>query len=66
VLETTSLGAAVLAGLATGFFPNQAAVEEARRVERIFEPTMDEPARTQLLARWSNAVDRCRGWARQP
>lgn len=66
VLETTSLGAAVLAGLATGFFPNQAAVDDARRVERIFEPMMEEPARTQLLARWRSGVDRCRGWARQP
>lgn len=65
VLETTSLGAALLAGLATGFFPDQAAVHEARRVERVFEPSMAEQARTRLLARWQNAVERSRGWAQQ-
>jgi glycerol kinase len=65
VLETTSLGAALLAGLSTGFFTDPAAVEEARRVERVFEPRVPEAARTRLLARWREAVDRARGWARQ-
>jgi len=65
VLETTSLGAALLAGLATGFFPGPTAVHEARRVERVFEPRLAELARTRLLARWQNAVERSRGWARQ-
>jgi glycerol kinase len=63
VLETTSLGAALLAGLATAFFPDHAAVAEAQRVERVFEPQMAEDARTRLLARWRNAVERSRGWA---
>ena len=63
VLETTSLGAALLAGLAIGFFPDQAAVAEARRVERVFSPQMAEPARTRLLTRWRAAVERSRGWA---
>jgi glycerol kinase len=63
VLETTSLGAALLAGLATGFFPDHAAVAEAQRVERVFEPQMAEDARTRLLARWRNAVERSREWA---
>jgi glycerol kinase len=64
VLETTSLGAALLAGLATGFFSDHAAVEEARRVERTFEPRLAEEARARLLTRWRNAVERSRGWAR--
>ncbi len=64
VLETTSLGAALLAGLATGFFPDHAAVEEARRVERVFEPRLAGEARARLLTRWRNAVERSRGWAR--
>ena len=63
VLETTSLGAALLAGLATGFFSEQSAVEEARRVERVFEPRLAEEARTRMLSRWRNAVERSRGWA---
>ncbi len=65
VLETTSLGAALLAGLATGFFSDRAAVEEARRVERVFEPRLAEAARARLLTRWRNAVERSLGWARQ-
>jgi len=63
VLETTALGAALLAGLATGFFANTAAVEEVRRVERVFEPQLDAAARERMLSRWRNAVDRSRGWA---
>jgi len=65
VLETTSLGAALLAGLSTGFFADQAAVDLARRVERIFEPRLPSEARTRLLTRWRNAVERSLGWARQ-
>jgi len=64
VRETTSLGAALLAGLATGFFPNAAAVEEARLVERVFEPQVSPQQRTRLLTRWQEAVDRSRNWAR--
>ena len=63
VRETTSLGAALLAGLATGFFADHASVAEARRVERVFEPQLAEEARTRLLTRWRNAVERSRGWA---
>ena len=66
VLETTSLGTALLAGLATGFFPDAAAVDEARRVERVFEPRLAEADRTRLLTQWRDAVERCRGWARLP
>jgi glycerol kinase len=65
VLETTSLGAALLAGLSTGFFADQAAVDVARRVERVFEPRLPSEARTRLLRRWRNAVERSLGWARQ-
>jgi len=63
VLETTALGAALLAGLATGFFADAAAVEEARRVERVFEPQLDPAARDRMLSRWRNAVERSRAWA---
>ena len=65
VLETTSLGAALLAGLATEFFADHAAVDEARRVERVFEPRVAEEDRARLLRRWRDAVERSLGWARQ-
>ncbi|MFM8891013.1 MAG: FGGY family carbohydrate kinase, partial [Planctomycetia bacterium] len=63
VRETTSLGAALLAGLAAGIIPVQAAMTAARRVERVFEPTMDAATRSRLVSRWHDAVGRCRGWA---
>ena len=63
VRETTALGAALLAGLATGFYPGVDAVAAARRVERRFEPAGDEPGRRRLLASWQEAVARSKGWA---
>ncbi|MFM7033712.1 MAG: glycerol kinase GlpK [Planctomycetia bacterium] len=64
VLETTALGAALLAGLATGFYGDSRAVDEARRVERRFEPMLTENDRARLRARWSEAVARSKGWAK--
>lgn len=63
VRETTSLGAALLAGLATGFYPDTAAVAAARRVERTFEPAMNATERRRLLAAWRDALDRSKSWA---
>ena len=63
VRETTSLGAALLAGLAAGIVPDQAAMTAARRVERVFEPMMEPATRSRLISRWHDAVGRCRGWA---
>ena len=64
VLETTALGAALLAGLAAGFFSDVAAVAEARRVARRFEPQGDDASRRRLLATWRDAVGRSKAWAR--
>ena len=64
VVETTALGAALLAGLAAGFFPDAAAVADARRVEKRFDPRMAEEPRRRLLAAWQDAVGRSKGWAR--
>jgi glycerol kinase len=63
VRETTALGAALLAGLATGFFPAADAVAAAREVERRFEPSGDEADRQRLVAAWRLAVERSKGWA---
>ncbi|MEO7145243.1 MAG: glycerol kinase [Bryobacteraceae bacterium] len=59
-IETTALGAAYLAGLATGFFPSVAAVETFWRAERIFEPQMTADRRDTLFAGWKDAVRRAR------
>jgi glycerol kinase len=65
VLESTALGAALLAGLAVGVYADHRAVDEARRVDRRFEPRLDEASRARLKARWREAVDRAKGWARE-
>jgi len=63
-IETTSLGAAYLAGLATGYWESQKDVLENWRVDRTFEPSMNEDRRDELLAGWHKAVERSLGWAK--
>jgi len=64
VTETTALGAACLAGLATGFWSDGALIAEQWQVDRRFEPRLAEGERQAKLARWREAVERARGWAR--
>jgi glycerol kinase len=56
--ETTALGAAYLAGLATGFWASREEVESFWRVERVFEPRLGETRRESLFAGWKEAVRR--------
>ncbi len=59
-IETTALGAAYLAGLATGFWKSVDEVESFWRAERRFEPAMDESTRDRLFSGWKDAVARCK------
>ena len=63
-IETTSLGAAYLAGLATGYWKNKEDVLQNWQVDRTFEPAMDDSKRQEMLAGWSKAVEKTRGWAK--
>ena len=63
-IETTSLGAAYLAGLATGYWKNKEDVLQNWQVDRTFEPAMDGSKRQEMLAGWSKAVEKTRGWAK--
>ncbi|MCP5216694.1 MAG: glycerol kinase GlpK [Burkholderiaceae bacterium] len=65
VTETTALGAAYLAGLATGVWSGGGEIAAQWAVDRRFEPQLSEPARRQRVARWREAVARARGWARE-
>lgn len=56
--ETTALGAAYLAGLATGVWKNTGEVEQFWRAEKTFEPHMSESQREDLFAGWKRAVAR--------
>ena len=55
------MGAAFLAGLATGFWRDQAALGKARRLDRRFKPRMKPAERDALYAGWVAAVARVRG-----
>lgn len=63
VAETTALGAAYLAGLATGVWHDEGDISTNWRLDRAFEPTMSESERERAYFRWSRAVDRARAWA---
>ena len=58
VSETTALGAAYLAGLATGFYPSLEVIAEHWQRQRQFEPAMPEAQREALYAGWQTAVAR--------
>jgi glycerol kinase len=58
MLETTVLGAAWLAGQATGLWPDQEAFSRSWALERQFVPEMDGAARKEKLAGWRDAVSR--------
>jgi glycerol kinase len=62
-LETTAQGAAFMAGLAVGVWPDVAALAKTWRVERTFAPRMPRAESRRRRALWRRAVDRARGWA---
>ena len=63
VTETTALGAAYLAGLATGFWHSQDEIAGQWQLERTFDPVMSVDQRESLYAGWQRAVERARDWA---
>ena len=63
VTETTALGAAYLAGLATGIWESQDEIAEQWQLEKTFEPQMSADQRDALYAGWRKAVERARHWA---
>jgi glycerol kinase len=62
ISETTALGAAYLAGVATGLW-SEPDVRGMWREEARYEPSMSEEQRAPLLAEWKRAVERAKGWA---
>ncbi|MEQ2456277.1 glycerol kinase GlpK [Flavonifractor hominis] len=63
IRETTALGAAYLAGLATGFWSDREELRRLWQCSACFTPAMPAPQREHLLGQWHRAVARCRGWA---
>jgi glycerol kinase len=64
-LELTALGAAYLAGLATGFWQSIDELEQVWQVEHRFEPTMPDTQRDKLLKVWHNAVSHSLNWLKE-
>jgi glycerol kinase len=63
VTETTALGAAYLAGLAVGFYPDRETIAKQWSVDERFEPSMETDKRDRLLHDWSRALERAKNWA---
>jgi glycerol kinase len=63
VTETTALGAAYLAGLATGFWASPEALRAKREGDVRFEPRMDAAERKQRREQWQRAVERSKNWS---
>jgi len=63
-LEATSLGAAFLAGLASGVWKSTEEISNFRKVDRIFYPKIDPKERDRLYDDWKRAIERSLGWAK--
>lgn len=62
VIESTALGAAYLAGIQVGVWRKEDIIAN-RKIQRRFEPAMDDATRVRLYKGWKKAVDRTKGWA---
>jgi len=62
VAETTALGAAYLAGLAVGFWKNQADIARQWQVDKRFKPAMKTAARSRITKGWQRALGRAKAW----
>lgn len=64
-IETTALGAAYLAGLATGFWKDADEIKENWQKEREFHPALSKEQRQKLLKGWKKAVQCTFAWAKE-
>ena len=64
-VESTAMGAAYLAGLAVGFWRDQAGIRKIWAVDRTFEPQLDAKSRDARLHGWHRAVQRAFDWAKE-
>jgi glycerol kinase len=65
VTETTALGAAYLAGLARGFWRDEAEIASLWSRDRVFEPMLSRDEAAKRVGDWKRAVERSRAWARE-
>lgn len=61
-IETTALGAAFLAGLATGVWKDQEELNSLWTTDKEFSPQLSEQKRAELLKNWNTAIERSKNW----
>ena len=61
--ETTALGAALLAGLAVGFYPSLEALAQQESPERVFQPQQSKQQVAKTKRQWHRAIERSKNWA---
>jgi glycerol kinase len=64
IIETTAMGAAYLAGLATGFWENMELLKQQWQPDRQFDPLMDSGTSDKMKGEWADAVHRARSWVK--
>jgi glycerol kinase len=64
IIETTAMGAAFLAGLATGFWKSTDDIQHYWEPDRDYEPKMEEKDRATLVKGWNRAVKAAVAWAK--
>ncbi|MBC7511332.1 MAG: glycerol kinase GlpK [Ferruginibacter sp.] len=63
ITETTALGAAYLAGLAVGYWPNMDAIQNQWQIDKKFSSTMEKEERKKLTKQWQRSVKAAKAWA---
>ncbi len=61
VIESTAMGAAYLAGIQIGLWKKEAIIKN-RKIQKRFNPQMDEETRSKLYKGWLKAIERTKGW----
>lgn len=64
-VETTAMGAAYLAGIATGYWKSKEEVLENWQSDKVFMPKISEEERAEKIKGWNKAVRYAYGWARE-
>jgi glycerol kinase len=60
--EATVMGAAYLAGIAVGYWPDKETIAKQWQVDRVFKPKMDANTRIKVRETWHKALGRAQGW----
>ncbi|MEO6719512.1 MAG: glycerol kinase GlpK [Ferruginibacter sp.] len=63
ITETTALGAAYLAGLAVGYWPNMESIHKQWQADKKFTANMNEEERSKLTKEWQRSINAAKAWA---